>query len=219
MPYIPWDRACHWDAQFLEVFYTCMGRGHGIMILQWRQESLYHDISVYQDCFSLTWITPLWNYIIFHKIYRLFRFVFFCYVYVSISNGVHPDSKVLGANMGPTWVLSAPDGPHVGPRYLAIWALLLGYIVDTHYCDVIMSTLASQITGASIVYSTVYSGADQRKHQSSASLAFVRGIHRKPVNSLNKGQVTRKMFPFDDVIMVSSILVCTQPQAGFSIYA
>ena len=44
-------------------------------------------------------------------------------------------------------------------------------------------------------------GADQRKHQNSASLAFVRGIHRSPVNSSNKGPVTRKMFPFDDVIM------------------
>ena len=52
-----------------------------------------------------------------------------------------------------------------------------------------------------IVFSTVYSGADQRKHQSSASLAFVRGIHRGPVNSPHKWPVTRKMFPFDDVIM------------------
>ena len=46
-----------------------------------------------------------------------------------------------------------------------------------------------------------YSGADQRKYQSSTSLAFVRGIHRWPVNSPHKGPVTRKMFPFDDVIM------------------
>ena len=53
-----------------------------------------------------------------------------------------------------------------------------------------------------IVYSTVYSGTDQRKHQSSAPLAFVRGIHRGPVNSLHKGPVMRKMFPFDDVIMM-----------------
>ena len=45
-------------------------------------------------------------------------------------------------------------------------------------------------------------GADQRKHQSSASLALVRGIHRWPVNSPHKGPVTRKMFPFDDVIMI-----------------
>ena len=70
-----------------------------------------------------------------------------------------------------------------------------------HYIDVITTTIASQITSLTIVYSTVYSDADQGKHQSSASLAFVRGIHRWPVNSPHKGPVTRKMFPFDDVIM------------------
>ena len=64
-----------------------------------------------------------------------------------------------------------------------------------------MSTMASQITSPTIIYSNVFSGADQRKHQSSASLAFVRGTHRWPVNSPHKGPVTRKMFPFDDVIM------------------
>ena len=47
-----------------------------------------------------------------------------------------------------------------------------------HYSGVIMGTMASQITSLTNVYSTVYSGADQRKHQNSASLAFVRGIHR-----------------------------------------
>ena len=56
--------------------------------------------------------------------------------------------------------------------------------------------MAPQITSVSIVYSTVCWGADQRKHQSSASLAFVRGIHRWPVNSPRNGPVTRKMFPF-----------------------
>ena len=71
----------------------------------------------------------------------------------------------------------------------------------SHYSDVIMSAMASQITSLTIVYSSVYSGADQWKHQSSASLAFVRIIHRWPVNSPHKGPVTRKMFPFDDVIM------------------
>ena len=70
-----------------------------------------------------------------------------------------------------------------------------------HYSDVIMSAMASQITSLTIVYSTVYSGADQRKHQSFASLAFVWGIHRSPVNSPHKGPVTRKMFLFDDVII------------------
>ena len=64
-----------------------------------------------------------------------------------------------------------------------------------------MSAMAFQITSLTIVYSSVYSGADQKNHQSSASLAFVRGIHRWPVNSHHKGPVTRKMLPFDDVIM------------------
>ena len=70
-----------------------------------------------------------------------------------------------------------------------------------HCIDVIMGAMASQITSLTIVYSTVYSDPD-KKHQSSASLDFVRGIHRWPVNSPHKGPVTRNMFPFDDVIML-----------------
>ena len=60
---------------------------------------------------------------------------------------------------------------------------------NDHYCDVIMGAMASQITGLTIIYSTVYSGADQRKHESPASLAFVRGIHRWPVKSPHKWPV------------------------------
>ena len=71
-----------------------------------------------------------------------------------------------------------------------------------HNNDVIMGVIASQITSLTIVYATVYSDTDQRKYQSSASLAFVRGIHRGPVNSPHKWPVTRKLFPFDDVIMI-----------------
>ena len=77
-----------------------------------------------------------------------------------------------------------------------------------HYNDVIMSVMASQITGVSIVYLNVSSGADQREHQSSASLVFVNGFVRSPVNSPHKGPVTREMFPFDDVIMI-----CCRPSA------
>ena len=77
-----------------------------------------------------------------------------------------------------------------------------------HYNDVIMSAMVSQITSLAIIYSTIYSGADQRKHQSSASLAFVRGIHRWPVNSLHKWPVKRKMFPFDYVIMILFKRLC-----------
>ena len=74
-------------------------------------------------------------------------------------------------------------------------------IITETYSDIIMGAMASQITSLTIVYSTLYSGTDQRKYQSSASLASVRGIHRWPVNSPHKGPVTRKMFSFDDVIM------------------
>ena len=64
-----------------------------------------------------------------------------------------------------------------------------------------MGAIPSQITSLTIVYSIVYLDADQIKHPNSASLAFVRGIHRGPMISPHKWPVTRKMFPFDDVIM------------------
>ena len=86
----------------------------------------------------------------------------------------------------------------------------------SRYNDVIMATMASQITSLTIVYLTVSLGTDQRKHQSSASLAFVLGIHRWPVNSPHKGLVTRNIFPFDDVIMMNVIpwLPVDSPQHG-----
>ena len=87
--------------------------------------------------------------------------------------------------------------------YCPLWTRYTGF----HYRDVIISTMASKITGVSIVYATVCSGADHKKHQSSASLAFGRGTHRWPVNSPHKGPVTRKIFPFDDVIMQLRILL------------
>ena len=64
-----------------------------------------------------------------------------------------------------------------------------------------MSAIASQITSLMVVFSTIYSGTDQRKHQSSVSLAFVRGIHWW-LNAPHKGSVMQKMFPFDDVIVI-----------------
>ena len=83
-------------------------------------------------------------------------------------------------------------------------AIMLSLCVSLahHYDDVIMGAVVSLITSLRIIYSIVYSDADQRKHQNSASLAFVWGIHRGPVNSPHKWPVTRKMFPFDDVIMM-----------------
>ena len=83
------------------------------------------------------------------------------------------------------------------------------YQISLHYNDVIMGAMTSQITSLMIVYSIVCSGADQ-KHQSSASLAFVWGIHHWLVNSPHKGPVTRKIFPFDDGIMLNHASVpCT----------
>ena len=82
-----------------------------------------------------------------------------------------------------------------------IWAGGAGEKNDQHYNDIIMTAMPPQITSVSIVCATVCSGGDQRKYQNSASLAFVRGIHRWLVNSLPKGPVTWKMFPFDDTIM------------------
>ena len=64
-----------------------------------------------------------------------------------------------------------------------------------------MSVMVSQITSPTIVYSTIFLGADQRKPQNSASVAFARGLHRRPVYSPHEGPVTLKMFPFDNVIM------------------
>ena len=99
------------------------------------------------------------------------------------------------------WIVtSSPDRK---PRNLGMWSMyenplfgchICGHHVVNHYSDAIMGTMASQITSLMIVYSAVYSGTYQRKHQGSASLSFVRGIHRWPVNSPHKGPVTRKKF-------------------------
>ena len=91
-----------------------------------------------------------------------------------------------------------PKSPETG--------LLLQQLAHTnHYNGVKIGAMASQITGLPIVYLTVYSGGDQRKDQSSASLAFVWVIHRWPVNSPHKWPVTRKIFPFDESSWVKNI--------------
>ena len=90
---------------------------------------------------------------------------------------------------------------HMLQHWTCTYTSIMTMGCSNHYYDVIMGPIASQITSLTIVYSIVYSDTDQRKHQSSASLAFVRGIHRGPVNSPHKWPVTRKMFPFDDIIM------------------
>ena len=110
------------------------------------------------------------------------------------------------------WILVAwrrQDPGHQQPWYCLItprvfqpssqhqkdWSLIV------HYSDAIMSTMASEI---STVCSTVSSGAD-KKNQSSTSLAFVRRIHRWPMDSPHKEPVTRKMFPCDVVIVYFNV--------------
>ena len=87
------------------------------------------------------------------------------------------------------------------PNSSVCFVLFYINIQEWHYSGVIMGAMASQITSLAIVYPTVYSSAHQRKYQSSALLAFARGVHRLQVNSPHKWTVTRKMFPFDDVNM------------------
>ena len=84
-----------------------------------------------------------------------------------------------------TQVFETPLDDRQGSTYV-IWSITVKSSV--------MNAMASQIAGVPVIYSTVCSRGDQRKHESSASLAFVRGIHRWPVNSPHKGSVTRKKF-------------------------
>ena len=132
-------------------------------------------------------IAPLWDRHIWHttmsitsNLTPVFRLVSYTYLYL-----MSLLEKYISA-----YSYAWPESKRYRPRVLY------------HYSDVIMGEMASQVTSLTIVYSIVYSGVDQRKHQSSASLAFVRGIHRWPVNPPHKGPVTRNMLPFDDVIMV-----------------
>ena len=85
--------------------------------------------------------------------------------------------------------------------------LLICFHLHSSHSDAVTSKRARyQITGVSIVCSIVCSGANRTKHQSSATMAFLRGIHRWPLKPPHKGPVTRKMFPFDDVIMLQLCL-------------
>ena len=123
------------------------------------------DIKVlHQRTFLLTWINFNPGWISNH--------------YNAWDEITYPFSNVNGATTlyrAFAYLIHAGPRPHFGfHHYDMFW---------THYNDVIMGATASQIIGLTIVFSTVYLETDRRKHQSSASLAFVRGIHRGPVNS------------------------------------
>ena len=106
-------------------------------------------------------------------------------------------SLLCGSHFGNVWPLASNYAETMGTQKSLIVCMLMVFITEqvvAHYNSIIMGAMASQITSLTIVYSTVYLGTDQRKCQSSESLAFVRGIHRSPVNSPHKGPVTRKIF-------------------------
>ena len=92
---------------------------------------------------------------------------------------------------------SPVDSPHNGSimwKTFRFRDVTMNWLVEKHYSDVIMSTMGSQIISRLFTLETAYSGADQRKHQSPALLAFVRGIPRWPVNSPHKGPEHGKCF-------------------------
>ena len=118
------------------------------------------------------------------------------------------DTAVLWAKFLNDLISEKFEKPDLKPDFLRFeFNMSFGVISYLHYNDVTMGKIASQITCLVIVYSTVDSDIDQREHQSSASLAFVRGIHRGPVNSPYKWPVARNMFPFNDVIMLQQLHV------------
>ena len=97
---------------------------------------------------------------------------------------------------------SKPDMPPTA-CFKIVWSLRHQIIINhNHYSDVIMSAIAAQITSVLVVYSTICWSTDQRKRQRSASLGFVREFTGDRWNSPHKGPPTRKMFPFDDTIMI-----------------
>ena len=103
--------------------------------------------------------------------------------------------------------------------FLSISFLVISNLETSHYSDVIMSTMASQITSVFTVCSVFCSGADQRKHQNSASLAYVGGIHRGPMNPPHKGPVTQQIFSYDYVPGDRWILLTwTRNAENFSIW-
>ena len=102
------------------------------------------------------------------------------------------------SNQTPDIIFTQPD---VYGAYCAVFVTGARQLMIRPYNDVIMTVMASQIPASRLFTQPFIQGADRRKHQSSAPGAFVRGIRRWPVNSPHKWPVTRKMFPFDDIIM------------------
>ena len=101
--------------------------------------------------------------------------------------------------------------PNFNGATVEVWKWRSNPIPHFHYIDVIMTTMASQITSLTVVYSIVYSDADKKTSKLRVTGLCV-GNSPGPVNSPHKGPVTRKVFPFDDVIMLLDI--CLPIHAG-----
>ena len=99
-----------------------------------------------------------------------------------------------------SYIISFVQPSHTCLRILSPIHGMINVNPCLHYWDVKMGAIASQNTCLTIVHSTIDSGA-YRREKKSASLAFVRGIHLWPVKFPHKWPVTRKIFPFDDIIM------------------
>ena len=140
---------------------------------------------------------------IFYKDYEYWFHIFFPMPFYQINY------------VGPAMLVYIGCGAFVNISKSSTFYTLYGHVclvIGTtccHYNDVIMGAMASQITSLTIVQSVVYSSADKKTHQRSASLAFVQGFHREPVTSPDIWPETRKMLPFDDVIMVDNLFYRT----------
>ena len=129
---------------------------------------------------TICWKNPV-NFPIKSNAILQSRVVFKCSIYSSPITTEHNSQLLTGAAPWSSSYLCIPATSYredyiskvVGPNLSSNLNIMI-----CHYNDVIMTTIASQITSLTVVSSIVYSGADQRKHQSSASLAFVRGTHR-----------------------------------------
>ena len=104
-------------------------------------------------------------------------------------------------------IIKYSDDDHLGPWSTYLWrrSSASSHQPSQHYNDVILGAMVSQIIRLTIVYLTVYSGADQRKHQSSASLDFVRGIHRWPV--IMEFPEKRALFPTISWFLLARIII------------
>ena len=149
------------------------------------------------------------NYVVKNENFENFYFCrcwsFDCWLILLQLNHLYGGPSMVTVNWWGLWhemVIYPPSPIHWDIRDVISGITSLSPLYSDHSNDVIMGSISSQITSLTIVYSKIYSGADQRKHQSSAALAFVQGIHQGPVNSLHKWPAMQKMFPFDDVIML-----------------